>query len=167
MIIQFIEIDNNGYFLCDAPGASEPTATAAPHAAQDGTTPDGMRKPRWTGTWDGEIWNGGSWVDDEAASLAADLAAQQVKHVEAAIDALVLSKARERYNSVESCVTYINSTNPQWAAEAQAFIAYRDAVWVYVVAEMSKVQAGNRAMPTPAEAVAEVEANVGGVAWPL
>lgn len=148
MNIEFIEIDVNGYRICDAPNASGDEPNIAPHIAADLTTPDGMRKARYLN---------GSWIDEEAAQLAADLAAQKLDDIENAIDALILSKAKGKYNSVVSCITYLNSSNPQWRAEAQAFLSYRDAVWLYVIGELAKVELGTRTLPTPEDAVAEIE----------
>lgn len=39
--------------------------------------------------------------------------------------------AAKGYKDGFACAGYFNSTNVQWAAEAQAFIAWRDAVWEY------------------------------------
>ena len=61
--MRFIEINNYGYFICDAPHASGDEPNVRPHAAPDGTTPDGMRKARYVND---------SWVDEEAAGLAAE-----------------------------------------------------------------------------------------------
>jgi len=51
---------------------------------------------------------------------------------------------------------------PQWAAEAAAFAAWRDAVWTYAYAELAKVQAGQRAQPTVTDLIAELPA----IIWP-
>ncbi|HAT1744794.1 TPA: hypothetical protein I8Z16_003035 [Legionella pneumophila] len=34
------------------------------------------------------------------------------------------------YESSLHCASYANSTNPTWKAEGEAFIAWRDAVWI-------------------------------------
>ena len=53
----------------------------------------------------------------------------------AIINAHVESVARGMdYSSAASCAGYAASTVPQWAAEAQAFIAWRDQVWTVVFA---------------------------------
>lgn len=75
----------------------------------------------------------------------------------AAIRAHVDATAQARdYDNAVSCASYVNSTNPQWAAEAQAFVAWRDAVWAYVFAELAKVENGERAAPTVEVFVAEL-----------
>jgi len=156
----FCKIDALQYFIYDAPHVSEPSANIAPYTASDDTKPDGMRKARFTGTWDdaaGE-WIGGSWVDEEAAQLEADLAAQTLSNIEAAIDRHITATAQAKgYNSTESCLSYIGDANPQWDAEAAAFKAWRSQCWEYVIAEQAKIDAGTRAVPTPEEAVAEIE----------
>jgi len=68
---------------------------------------------------------------------------------ERAIQSHIDATARERkYEDGKSCATYVNSTNPQWAAEAAAFVAWRDAVWAYAFTELDKVQQELRAQPT-------------------
>lgn len=57
---------------------------------------------------------------------------------------------------------YSSSTVPAWSAEAQAFIAWRDAVWVYAYTELAKVQGGQRAVPTVDGLIAELPA----IKWP-
>lgn len=48
-----------------------------------------------------------------------------------AIDARIEGQARALgYNSAAHLAGYATSTVPDWQAEAQAFIAWRDAVWV-------------------------------------
>ena len=76
---------------------------------------------------------------------------------ERAIQALIDATAREKkYGDGKSCATYINSTNPQWAAEAAAFVAWRDAVWAYAFTELDKVQQELRAQPTVEEFLLEL-----------
>lgn len=84
----------------------------------------------------------------------------------AAIRAHVDATAQARdYDNAVSCASYANSTNPQWAAEAQAFVAWRDAVWSYVFAELAKVENGQRPQPAIEEFVGELTAAVP-MEWP-
>lgn len=84
----------------------------------------------------------------------------------AAIRAHVDATAQTRdYDNAVSCASYVNSTNPQWAAEAQAFVAWRDAVWSYVFAELAKVENGQRPQPAIEEFVGELTAAVP-MEWP-
>lgn len=66
------------------------------------------------------------------------------------------------YDSGNSLATYVSSTVPQWAAEAAAFVAWRDAVWAYAYAEMDKVLGGLRAQPTIEDFLAELPE----IEWP-
>ncbi len=81
-----------------------------------------------------------------------------------AIVAMLDAKAQERrYDGAVSISTYVGSTNPQWAAEAMAFVAWRDAVWTYAYAEMEKVELGQRSQqPTVTEFISELPQ----MAWP-
>lgn len=72
-------------------------------------------------------------------------------------------KAQERrYDSAVSIATYVGSTNPAWAAEAAAFVAWRDAVWAYAYIELDRVMGGQRPQPTVSELIAELPA----LTWP-
>lgn len=67
------------------------------------------------------------------------------------------AKARERgYSSAVSCASYLNDPNPVWTAEAQAFIAWRSAVWTRAFELLADVQSGKRAVPTIGEMIAEL-----------
>lgn len=84
-----------------------------------------------------------------------------IEDYQAAIVAMLDAKARERrYDSAVTISTYVGSTNPAWAAEAAAFVAWRDAVWVYAYAELDKVMNGQRPQPALAELIAELPAMV-------
>lgn len=79
--------------------------------------------------------------------------------IQAHVDATAIAK---RYDSGTSLASYVASTNPQWAAEAAAFVAWRDAVWTYAYAELDKVLAAERTMPTVEDFLDELPA----VEWP-
>lgn len=73
------------------------------------------------------------------------------------IQAMIDAKASERqYDSGATLASYVNSTIEQWSIEAQAFVAWRDAVWLYALAELDKVQKGERDQPSVAELLAEL-----------
>lgn len=98
---------------------------------------------------------------------AAEIAAEQSAAIRAAcisaIDAHVEAIAQSRsYNSAAHLAGYATSTVPQWAAEAQAFVAWRDQVWQTAYAMLAEVEAGTIQAPTPAEAVAALPV----IAWP-
>lgn len=76
--------------------------------------------------------------------VPAELRAQ----ITAAIDAAVEGQARSLgYNSAAHCASYVASTVPDWAAEATAFVAWRDAVWIAAFAHAGAVESG-QAPPT-------------------
>lgn len=66
-----------------------------------------------------------------------------------------------RYDSGISLATYTTSTIPTYAAEASAFVAWRDAVWLYANGELAKVQNGQR-LPTVSELISELPE----IVWP-
>lgn len=58
------------------------------------------------------------------------------------------SKAKEYlYDSIISATSYINSTNPRFRADADAFVKWRDAVWVWAYAKLDDVK--NNVIPKP------------------
>lgn len=67
-----------------------------------------------------------------------------------------------QYSDGISLASYDSSTNPAWAAEAQTFVAWRDAVWVYAFTELEKVKAGTRPQPSIDELLAELPV----ISWP-
>lgn len=78
-----------------------------------------------------------------AADLAAERAAALRAEITAAIDAFVETQARRLgYNSAAHCASYVASTVPDWAAEAQAFVAWRDAVWLAAFTHAAAVETG-------------------------
>lgn len=71
------------------------------------------------------------------------------------------AQARQ-YSDGISLASYDSSTNPIWAAEAQTFIAWRDAVWAYAFTELEKVKNGTRPQPSIEELLAELPV----ISWP-
>lgn len=66
------------------------------------------------------------------------------------------------YNDALTCVSYHGSANPAWAADAQCFMAWRDAVWLYAYTQLAAVQSNQREQPTVAELIAALPA----ITWP-
>ena len=90
----------------------------------------------------------------EPAPTLADYEAAIAEHVEGV--------ARSRsYSSAASCAGYINSTVPAWAAEAAAFVVWRDAVYLAAFAIMAQVQQG-----APAPRIRDLVAGLPVMEWP-
>ncbi|MGP4671794.1 hypothetical protein ACSV5N_07495 [Agrobacterium salinitolerans] len=86
-----------------------------------------------------------------------------ISDYENAVQNLVDTTARERqFRDGVTLASYTASTKQEWAAEAQAFVAWRDNVWFYAYGELAKVQAGQRPQPTVEQFLAEIAP----IAWP-
>lgn len=104
-------------------------------------------------------------AQDEAAaqSIIAAFGAPSLDDYRLAIQSHIDAAAGQRsYDSGLTCASYVGSTNPTWAAEASAFVAWRDAVWVYAYAELAKVEGGQRPQPTVETILDELPSMV----WP-
>jgi hypothetical protein len=89
--------------------------------------------------------------------------APAVTDYQTAVQGLIDQTASEKlFNDGVSLASYKDSTVPLWAAQASAFIAWRDGVWVYCYAEFAKVEAGERPQPTVSAFLAELPA----IVWP-
>ena len=92
-------------------------------------------------------------ISDDALKARYQLAIQQFMN----------AKARERgYDSMTTAVTYAGDKHATFAAEAAALKDWRSDVWVYSLAELAKVIAKERPIPTIAEFLAELPA----FSWP-
>jgi len=102
---------------------------------------------------------------EEIAELEATPASvPTITDCENAIQNLVDSTAREKqFRDGVTLASYTASTKPKWAAEAQAFVAWRDNVWFYAYGELAKVQAGQRPQPTVDQFLGEIAR----IAWPV
>lgn len=81
-----------------------------------------------------------------------------------AIQSHIDTTAQSRcYDSGVSLATYTTSSIPTYAAEATAFVSWRDAVWAYAYGELAKVQNGQRPKPTVSEMIAELPE----IEWPV
>jgi hypothetical protein len=86
-----------------------------------------------------------------------------VADYETAIQARVDEVARSRqFRDGVTMASYAVSTNPVWAAEAQAFIAWRDEVWAYADSSLARVEDGERAQPSIEEFISELPS----IIWP-
>ncbi|MBQ2263272.1 MAG: hypothetical protein II336_18160 [Loktanella sp.] len=98
-------------------------------------------------------------VIDPAEAIAA-----QKEAYRAAVQAHVDATARDRqYSDGASLAGYVASAHPAWRAEAETFIAWRDAVWIMVFDLLAEVQAGDAEPPESGEALV---AMLPVIAWP-
>lgn len=74
------------------------------------------------------------------------------------IDTTAQSK---QYENGVSCASYLNSTNPQWASEAQAFISWRDSCYLYAFNLLNDVVSGGE-IPSEQEFIAGIPV----IVWP-
>ncbi len=82
-----------------------------------------------------------------------------VAQYRAAIQSMIDQTASERqYEDGNSLASYVNSTVPEWAAEAQAFVVWRDQIWTYSLGELEKVKTGQREQPSSGDFLAELPA---------
>lgn len=89
------------------------------------------------------------WTYNGMAYAAALAAAPTVSEYEDAVQALLDATAKQRnYDGIQSACTYAASTNAQFKAEAEASIAWRDAIWTACYAELAAVQGSNMAQPS-------------------
>lgn len=81
----------------------------------------------------------------------------------ASIQSMIDRTANEKnYADGNSLASYVNSTVPEWAAEAQAFVIWRDQIWIYSISELEKVKAGLRAQPNIEDFILELPS----IEWP-
>ncbi|TKT79957.1 hypothetical protein [Aquamicrobium sp. LC103] len=103
------------------------------------------------------------WKPDPANIITAEQKVAQaqaalVEEFRTAIQAHVDATAQSRrYDSGNSLASYVASTNPIWATEAQAFVAWRDGGWAYAYAELDKVLASEREQPTVEGFIGELD----------
>ena len=103
-------------------------------------------------------------ADDDPDVIAFLNPPPTITDYENAIQNLVDSTAREKqFRDGVTLASYTASTKPKWAAEAQAFVAWRDNVWFYAYGELAKVQTGQRPQPTVEQFLVEIAP----IAWPV
>lgn len=79
------------------------------------------------------------------------------------LSAFVDSVAQQKqYDDGVSCASYVTSTVVTWAAQAVAFIGWRDSVYNYAIAQELLMQSGSRTIPTFTEFLSELPV----IAWP-
>jgi hypothetical protein len=84
----------------------------------------------------------------------ADAAAALTSDVQAWLDTVA---GENGYDSIASCISYKDSTIAQWAADATAAIAWRDAVWLACFQWQQSASTNPPAtFPTSAEVIAQL-----------
>lgn len=96
----------------------------------------------------GDSYDGLQWLDEdtqkpsEAELLAYTPRPTQQDYADALQSHIDLTARSRGYADGAALATYATSTIPQWATEAQAFIAWRDAAWIYAYTALGLVQGG-------------------------
>lgn len=85
--------------------------------------------------------------------------AEVTRAVQARLDAFAATRG---YDGILSACTYAGSGVPRLAAEGQCAVNLRDATWGACYSIMAAVQAGQRALPTVDDVLAELPA----LGWP-
>ena len=81
-----------------------------------------------------------------AADLAGEAQARAKASIPRAIDAHVEAQAKSmQYNGAAHLASYAASTVPEWQAEAQAFVAWRDQVWTTALDLLADAEASGEA----------------------
>lgn len=97
------------------------------------------------------------------AAAAASLKQKQMKEYSRALQNHIDNVAREKdYENGFTCATYVNSSNPQWQAEAQTFVTWRDLCWEYALDIYEQVE--NELIQPPA--LEDFIANLPAIDWP-
>ena len=147
-----------------------PTVTDLQVAYKDGVTQDALGN--WVWNW--TIRDKFSDVVDEDGNVVKTVAEQiqEMRDAEAkalqdtyvnAVQAHLDAEARTRnYDSILSLCTYATSTDVKFAAEGQAGVAWRDAVWAKCYSTLVDVATGVRTQPTVEEFIAELPT----IIWP-
>jgi hypothetical protein len=95
-----------------------------------------------------------TFATDPPAPTLADAAAMLTFDVQAWLDSTAQGNG---YDSIASCISYAGSTITQWAADAQAALKWRDAVWQACFQWQQNAQANPPAtFPTSAEVIAQL-----------
>jgi len=69
---------------------------------------------------------------------------------------------QKQYDNAISCISYANSTVQLWKDQAVAFIAWRDSVYNYVIAQEALMLSGSIAVPTFTQLQSELPV----ITWP-
>lgn len=101
-------------------------------------------------------------AEEVTVNQAAELARTRQQYIAAVLRHLDTVAKQRNYDSIISACSYATSTNPTFAAEAQACVAWRDAVWVACYQIDADVANAVRPVMTVEELLAELPV----IAWP-
>lgn len=90
---------------------------------------------------------------------AEEIKSAMVATVQGHLDAVAQQRG---YDGILSLASYATSTHPPFAAEGQAGLNWRDAVWGYCYQVLADVQSGTRTIPAAEALIAELPVMV----WP-
>lgn len=103
---------------------------------------------------DADLLPGETFATEPPSPTMADAAAALTADVQAWLDA---TAGQNGYDSIASCISYRDSAVAQWAADAAAAIAWRDAVWQACFQWQQDALANPPAtFPTSAEVIAQM-----------
>ena len=108
------------------------------------------------------------WTVDQSQVITAeqkqvDAKLSAIAAYKAAFDAHLDAVAQERqYDNRLTIAGYLGSTHPQWATEAQAFVAWRDQALLYMFGQLASFDAGEITPPT----IETFLAGIPPIAWP-
>lgn len=101
-----------------------------------------------------DLLSGENFAIEPPEPTLADAAAALIVDVQAWLDATAQGNG---YDSLASCVSYKDSAIAQWAADAAAAMAWRDAVWLACFQwQQSASTNPPAAFPTSAEVIAQL-----------
>jgi hypothetical protein len=100
-------------------------------------------------------WSKMATADAKVAAANRDRTAALKNAVQLHVDDVARTRS---YTDGFACASYVASTVAAWAAEAQAFVLWRDTVWTYAYSELGKMQSGRREWPVVETFIAELPA---------
>jgi len=104
--------------------------------------------------YESDLLPGETFLNTPPQPSLADTAAALTVDVQAWLDA---TAGQNGYDSLASCISYKDSAIAQWAADATAAIAWRDAVWQAAFAwQQSASTSPPATFPTSAEVIAQL-----------
>lgn len=109
--------------------------------------------------WEEFINNMGlrKWLEGEIVTVEPSTAPATITDYENAIQQLIEETAQSKqYDTAANLASYVASTVPVWAAQAQTFVAWRDAVWQYTYQQLEQFQLGLIEQPSVADFLEEL-----------